>query len=714
MKHVHVRIMSLLLTLVMLLGTVPFAGAVCAEGCIDNDGNALCDTCGEAIPAQEPDAPEEPTDPEEPSGCQHTSTTTHYDPANDGMHTVTVLCECGEVVGEDLKLCVDVDHDNECDLCGAEIPDDAKLCTHPETTQQIVPAEEGKHVVLTVCTNSDCGAVTDEVSADCADEDGDDKCDLCGAAMPVVSSFSIVCPQDGSESFSSSITLNFSLAGGEAEAVQWHFSASGSCDPVLSSSSGSGMEASVSVSPNNGRGVAKVTATAAWDGGELSRTVYVSFYKRTNVTVYVKEGLKSFYFTQTKVFTKATGVSSERINNYSMHSFMTDGCASRVVLHENTKTNEDVGYVTCKTSGQFYQYDPDDYNDYSIIDLKNIYFNILEEGSFKLNFDLYEPAGGKGLTTTSGTVTIVVGDPGTEDADILYRTDGEAVTFHADDFNQYWNEYAAKNEKLDYVKFSVDNRNYGALYLDDSLRGMVSSSYKFVPFYSKNSPTTYDLDEVTYVPDPKKDTYTEEIDFIAYGKNGSVLRGAVTIIVGSLMDFTDVSTSDWFYENVRYVVDEGIMNGTSDTKFSPNSTLTRGMVVTMLYRVEGEPYTGSKNTFSDVASGMWYADAVLWAASNGIVEGMGNGKFAPDSPITREQLATILYRYAKNEKGGASYGSTDLSDFADENKISSYAVDAMKWAVHQGIMQGSGSRLNPKNTATRAEAAAMFQRFLEN
>jgi len=162
------------------------------------------------------------------------------------------------------------------------------------------------------------------------------------------------------------------------------------------------------------------------------------------------------------------------------------------------------------------------------------------------------------------------------------------------------------------------------------------------------------------------------------------------------------------------VVEEGIMNGTSDTTFSPNGTLTRGMVVTMLYRAAGEPFTNADIDFTDVADSAWYANAVAWAASHGIVEGVGNGMFAPDASITREQLATILYRYARSADMSTVHGSISLDDFKDGKSVSSYAEEAMQWAVYEKIMQGSDSNLNPKNTATRAEAAAMFQRFLAN
>ena len=177
------------------------------------------------------------------------------------------------------------------------------------------------------------------------------------------------------------------------------------------------------------------------------------------------------------------------------------------------------------------------------------------------------------------------------------------------------------------------------------------------------------------------------------------------------MSFTDVKTTDWFYKEVCYVYDEGLMQGTSATTFDPNLTTSRGMIVTILYRLEGEPSLMNDNIFTDVEPGSWYEKGVVWANGKGIVEGYGNGKFRPNDPITREQLATIMYRYA-NYKGYDTATKADLSDFVDSGKISSYALDAMKWANAAGLINGVGaSKLDPQGDATRAQVAAIFYRF---
>ena len=176
--------------------------------------------------------------------------------------------------------------------------------------------------------------------------------------------------------------------------------------------------------------------------------------------------------------------------------------------------------------------------------------------------------------------------------------------------------------------------------------------------------------------------------------------------------FIDVDENDWFYDAVTYVYSEGMMDGVSDTQFAPNSNLTRGMVVTMLYRLEDEPRVTGSSGFDDVASGAWYADAVTWAAENGIVNGVSDAEFAPNDNITREQLAAILYRYAEHNDYDVS-GRDDLSEFTDRDSISGYALDAMRWAVDEGLITGvTDTTIEPLGTATRAQAATMFMRFM--
>ena len=177
--------------------------------------------------------------------------------------------------------------------------------------------------------------------------------------------------------------------------------------------------------------------------------------------------------------------------------------------------------------------------------------------------------------------------------------------------------------------------------------------------------------------------------------------------------FTDVNTDDWFAEAVQYMLDNEMMNGTSATTFGPNTTTTRGMIVTILYRLEGEP-DAAASSFTDVASNMYYEDAINWAAANGIVNGITTTTFGPDNAITREQMAAILYRYAQY-KGYDVTASNNLGSYTDASQISAYATTAMQWANAEGLITGNTTTtINPIGNATRAELATILMRFCEN
>ena len=175
--------------------------------------------------------------------------------------------------------------------------------------------------------------------------------------------------------------------------------------------------------------------------------------------------------------------------------------------------------------------------------------------------------------------------------------------------------------------------------------------------------------------------------------------------------FSDVSAEDWFYADVLYASENGLMQGVGDGKFAPDATTTRAMIVTVLHRVAGEPEAAKATAFADVSADAWYAAAVAWAAEQGVVLGKDAETFAPDEPITREQFAAILYRYA--EKSGMDVSSkADLTKFADADSVSDYARDALTWANAAGLINGvSSTQLDPAGNATRAQAAAILHRF---
>ena len=177
--------------------------------------------------------------------------------------------------------------------------------------------------------------------------------------------------------------------------------------------------------------------------------------------------------------------------------------------------------------------------------------------------------------------------------------------------------------------------------------------------------------------------------------------------------FTDASEKDWFYDDTMFVYKNGLMLGTSKTLFSPHGTVTRGMMATILWRMEGSLAPKGENSFTDVEAGRWYADAITWAAENGIFAGYSMDKFGPDDPITREQLTAIFYRYA-DYKGYKLTITGNLDKFEDADKITDYAKTVMQWAVGNGLIKGkSENLLDPQGTATRAEISAMLHRFVE-
>ena len=208
---------------------------------------------------------------------------------------------------------------------------------------------------------------------------------------------------------------------------------------------------------------------------------------------------------------------------------------------------------------------------------------------------------------------------------------------------------------------------------------------------------------------------TNQISEVSLTKNMTIYAGwradeNPDIVVNP---FTDVSEKDWFYNDAMFVYKNGLMLGTSKTLFSPHGTVTRGMMATILWRMEGSLAPKDENSFTDVEAGMWYADAVTWTTENGIFAGYSKDKFGPDDPITREQLTAIFYRYA-DYKGYKLTATENLDKFEDADKITDYAKMVMQWAVGNGLIKGkSENLLDPQGTATRAEISAMLHRFIE-
>ena len=179
-----------------------------------------------------------------------------------------------------------------------------------------------------------------------------------------------------------------------------------------------------------------------------------------------------------------------------------------------------------------------------------------------------------------------------------------------------------------------------------------------------------------------------------------------------LSAFDDLDPTAWYHDGVHWALENGIMNGYGDGRFGPNDTTTRAMIVTMLYRLEGSPMIRSGMPFNDVTEKDWYAMAVSWAESKGIVTGYGDGKFGPNDVLTREQFATILYRYAKMKGLGFTGTWAFQLSFDDASEVSDWAYEAICWMTMQGIINGVGdNKLSPKGSATRAQVATMLMRY---
>lgn len=181
--------------------------------------------------------------------------------------------------------------------------------------------------------------------------------------------------------------------------------------------------------------------------------------------------------------------------------------------------------------------------------------------------------------------------------------------------------------------------------------------------------------------------------------------------------FADVNAGDWFYRDVLFSYEKGLMSGMDAAAFAPYANTTRAQIAVIFYRMEGSPAVEGENSFADVVRGSgtaWFYDAVTWAQQNGIMGGYDNSSFAPNDPITREQLAAIFYRYAQYKGYDTTQGGMAIREFDDYESISDYAMGAMAWAVNTGLVKGDSNLLYPNGTATRAEIAAMLHRFVEN
>ena len=354
------------------------------------------------------------------------------------------------------------------------------------------------------------------------------------------------------------------------------------------------------------------------------------------------------------------------------------------------------------------------------------------------------------ITSTGNTAATIssVTLSGDVDAFTLNRTDGTTIAAGTTDNTSYTIQPVAGLSAGTYTATITVTYNDGAtvtaqvsftveqpstpssptyrVTIDDLLHGSISSNHTWASAGTKVTLTItpddgYQLDALTIT-----DRNGEPVDYTT-NADGSITftmpRSGVTVSAtfsegmpapdpGEEWPFVDVSEGDWFYDPVAWAYEQGLMTGTSATMFEPNISTTRGMIVAILHRLEDSPVVNYLMTFDDVADGDWYAEAVRWAASEGIVAGYSDAQFGPNDPITREQMAAILYNYAE-WKGCDVSARADLSGYSDQP--SAWAVEVMQWAKAEGLINGTtATTLDPQGHATRAQVAAILQRFLEN
>lgn len=398
--------------------------------------------------------------------------------------------------------------------------------------------------------------------------------------------------------------------------------------------------------------------------------------------------------------------------------------------------NNSLGYIT----GGYYSYDSTQFSYTFTMEDRDTYFTINTEatGNYTISVSNANSYYGS-VSIKNGIEKANYGDTVTFTVRPAYQYLLKSVSVYTNDSyrqsiqvtrDKYdWNTFSftmpnasvviAPTYTSDYYTISVDGGSHGSVSIEAEPAG--TNSYYGIRneyVYIDATPNTgYKVKSVTVV-----DKYNDSIKvyesstanryyFTMPDSNVTVNVEFTPRVMSN--PFTDVKSTDWFYDAVNYVYSEGIMDGTSVYMFSPNNATSRGMLVTILWRLAGQPVvTGT--SFSDVSSSAYYYYAVLWASKYGIVDGLGNNMFGPDQAITREQFAVILYRYAQHCGYSTSANST-LVGYADSNKISSYALTAMRWACGAGLFEGDErANLNPQGQTTRAAAAKLLMTFQEN
>ena len=357
-----------------------------------------------------------------------------------------------------------------------------------------------------------------------------------------------------------------------------------------------------------------------------------------------------------------------------------------------------------------------------------------DKKGYWVGFELIAPANATKFKYASGTE--IADDAKLNDVETLPEN-RQGVAFYLNAQNKDTRtitvQWVAEGEEATTMTFSVDLS--GVAYYQapshggsGSSGGSASTTYTLtfetnggsaISKVTKNKGTTIDLAQ--YAPTKSGATFegwyadkglTKKITSVKLDANTTVYAKWTEAPVSGL-PFGDVKSADWFYNDVKYVYEKGMMAGTAADVFAPNATTTRAMIVTILYRLEGSPAVTGTSAFVDVPAGQWYTDAVNWAAANQIVKGTSATTFAPNDSITREQMAAILYRYAQY-KGYDVTKKADLSGYSDNGQVSAYAKDALAWANAAKLINGvTNTTLAPQGNATRAQVSAILHRFCD-
>jgi len=717
------RILSLALVLVMILGVIPVASAASGEcynchqeceigavPCNPNNGNPFpggfyytCSHCG--IKGFQPGVENHVTS----AGARVENTATCTEPG-----VKTTYCDCGLTNSQqDVPALghTDENEDGICDVCnnstapsvvfslsvspaslevrkGSTGTITASIVKNPSDAT-VAPADmptitytSGNTAIATVSGGTVSGVAVGTTTITVNLMKGSEVLDTETVDVEVYGTGTIGNIADMSTTLGT-VTLAPTLTIGSSTVSNVTYVYSG--DATTATVTGSNQVKTVTVSVTN----YTVDGEARVNAGEIpSKTIRISFYTSHEVEVTLKDNVSSF------LFKDATAV--------------TGGVALSVLIGRTDNSNSPQGHnVTFgkleDAYGKLTMPSPLNVDTVAISDLYglgDVKFTVLNntDGYWATSYTIKDST----LTYATGVITINFKE---SDAAIKYSTtSGKAFQLDSADFKSVWNK-AGYTGTPTYVRFE-DLPYYGDLYETSAQKVKVTTTDYL---YLAATGSKLDLDNVTYVPYGLLTNYTDEVTFAIYGgtNDATVVYGVMEVKVGETMKFTDVKTTDYFYEPVVWAVSEGITSGLTATTFGPNATCTRAQVVTFLYRAAGEPVVYGSLPFTDVKYTDYYYDAVLWAYQNDITTGLTATTFGPNATVTRGQVVTFLHRALGEPYGGSYNPFTDV-------KSSDYYADAVLWAYKNDVTTGlTATSFGPASGCTRGQIVTFLYRAYE-